>query len=104
MSGKSGGSLLKKWNKLSPNKKARKEMMYKCGEKCFLGPELSFPICAKGTCKINRTGLRSAYIRAAMWGKHPSKYPNKPRPQMSRKVYTKVKRKTKKLLKKQKNK
>jgi len=59
----------KGWNKLSPNKTQRKEMMYKCGKKCFLGPKLSFPVCAKGTCKIDRKGLHSAYIRAVQWGK-----------------------------------
>jgi len=88
------------WNKLSPNRTQRKEMMYKCGKKCFLGPNLSFPVCAKNTCKINRKGLHSAYIRAVMWGKKQSEYPPKPRPRMPRKVYTQVKKKAKKLLNK----
>ena len=92
------------WNKLSPNKKERREMIYKCGKKCFLGPKLSFPICAKKTCKINRTGLHSAHIRAIMWGKKQSEYPLKPRPRMSRKVYTKVKKRSKQLLNKTKTK
>ena len=95
-------SPLKCWNKLSPNKRQRKEMMYMCGKKCFLGPNLSFPVCAKGTCKINRKGLHSAYIRAVMWGKKPSEYPQKPRPRMPRKVYTNVKKKAKRLLNKTK--
>ena len=90
----------KGWNKLSPNKTQRKEMMYKCGKKCFLGPKLSFPVCAKGTCKIDRKGLHSAYIRAVRWGKKQSEYPPKPRPRMPRKVYTRVKKRAKQLLNK----
>jgi len=88
------------WNKLSPNKTQRKEMMYKCGKKCFLGPNLSFPVCEKNTCKINRKGLHSAYIRAAQWGKSPSKYGSKSRPRMPQKVYTQVKKRAKQLLNK----
>ena len=57
------------WHKLSPNLNERKDMMYKCGNKCFLGPKLSFPICRKKTCKIERKGVWSAYIRAAQWEK-----------------------------------
>ena len=57
------------WSKLAPNQSQRKEMLYKCGKKCFLGPQLSFPICAKGTCKINKKGVWAAYIRAAQWEK-----------------------------------
>lgn len=39
-------------------------MLKKCGRKCFLGPNKSFPICAKNTCKINKKGVQSAYMRA----------------------------------------
>ena len=41
--------------------------MKKCGKKCFLGPKKSFPICTKNTCKINKKGVYSAYIRARQY-------------------------------------
>ena len=75
------------WDKLSPNKSQRKEMLYKCGKKCFLGSELSFPICKKRTCKTNRKGIYSAYLRAAMWEKRKGD-----------KKYTRVKKRARKLL------
>ena len=54
------------WKALSPGSRARTVMKAKCGTKCFLGPknEKCFPICEKGTCKINKKGLVAAYIRA----------------------------------------
>ena len=56
----------KGWAALSPGKHERTVMRKKCGNKCFLGPvgEGSFPICAKGTCKINKKGIYAAYVRA----------------------------------------
>jgi len=57
------------WSKLAPNKKERKDMLYECGKRCFLGPKLSFPICRKKTCKVERKGIWSAYIRASQWEK-----------------------------------
>ena len=47
------------WKALSPGSRARTVMKAKCGTKCFLGPknEKCFPICEKGTCKINKKGL-----------------------------------------------
>ena len=39
-------------------------MLKKCGRKCFLGPNRSFPICTKNTCKVNKKGVYAAYIRA----------------------------------------
>ncbi len=38
--------------------------MRKCGKKCFLGPKKSFLICIKNTCKIDKKGIFSAYVRA----------------------------------------
>ena len=35
----------------------RTVMLRDCGRKCFLGPDKSFPICARGTCKVNDKGL-----------------------------------------------
>ena len=52
------------WSKAQPNSRQRTRMMRKCGTKCFLGPNKSFPICSKNTCKINKKGVYSAYIRA----------------------------------------
>jgi hypothetical protein len=45
-------------------------MKKECGSKCFLGPtsESCFPICAKGTCKINTKGIYAAYVRAREYG------------------------------------
>lgn len=55
---------VKGWAKQSPNARQRTKMLRKCGRKCFLGPKKSFPICAKNTCKINKKGIQSTYMRA----------------------------------------
>lgn len=52
------------WSKAQPNSRQRTMMIQKCGKKCFLGPNKSFPICSKNTCKINKKGVLSAYMRA----------------------------------------
>jgi hypothetical protein len=57
----------KGWKKLSPNHSQRVKMYNKCGKKCFLGKKYSFPICNKNTCKINKKGVYSAYIRARQY-------------------------------------
>jgi hypothetical protein len=58
------------WSKEAPGTRERKTMKKKCGNKCFLGPtnESSFPICTKGTCKINSKGIYAAYVRAREYG------------------------------------
>ena len=61
---KGRGTFLKGWSKQQPRTHERTIMMQKCGKKCFLGPNKSFPICTKHTCKINKKGLYAAYIRA----------------------------------------
>ena len=87
------------WRGKSPNKTQRRKMMKKCGKKCFLGPNLSFPICAKGTCRKNKRGIMSAYIRAKQWGKPRKFYRNYwGKPHMKRKVYTRVAKKARKLM------
>ncbi len=60
----------KGWAKMSPTRRERKVMKKDCGSKCFLGPtnESCFPICAKGTCKINIKGIYAAYVRAREYG------------------------------------
>ena len=65
------------WGRQAPRGHARTVMLKKCGKKCFLGPRKSFPICTKGTCKVNSMGVYAAYIRAREWGKKRSSYKSK---------------------------
>lgn len=58
------GTFLKNWSKQKPGYHERSNMLKTCGRKCFLGPNKSFPICTRNTCKINRKGIYAAYIRA----------------------------------------
>lgn len=73
----------------------------KCGRKCFLGPNKSFPICKKNTCKISRKGVYAAYVRAKEWGNRRSTYKNRKgsHPKYSMSVYKRIANKSKKLLK-----
>jgi hypothetical protein len=87
------------WGKIKPQGHAKTVMKRKCGKKCFLGPKKSFPVCAKGTCKVNSKGLYAAFVRAKQWGKKPSSYKGKSRPSMKQYVYKKVARTAKKMLK-----
>ena len=61
---KGRGTYLRGWSKQQPKTHQRTLMMKKCGKKCFLGPHKSFPICKKNTCKVNKKGVYSAYVRA----------------------------------------
>ena len=54
----------KGWDKIKPTRQQRTIMLNKCGKKCFLGPNKSFPICKKKSCKINKKGVYAAYIRS----------------------------------------
>jgi hypothetical protein len=56
------------WRKQSPGTHERTLMMRRCGRKCFLGPNKTFPICKKRTCKVDRRGVQAAFIRARQWG------------------------------------
>jgi hypothetical protein len=58
------GAFLKDWSKQQPGYHDRTVMLKNCGKKCFLGPNKSFPICTRNTCKRNRKGVYAAYIRA----------------------------------------
>jgi hypothetical protein len=58
---------VKGWSKQQPNARQRTAMLHKCGRKCFLGPNKSFPICTKNTCKRNKKGIQSAYMRARQY-------------------------------------
>jgi hypothetical protein len=55
------------WKKEKPSYRERSVMLQRCGKKCFLGPNKSFPICKKNTCKISSKGVYSAYIRARQY-------------------------------------
>ena len=57
-------SYVRGWSKQQPSYKQRTNMFKKCGQRCFLGPKKSFPICTKNTCKINKRGVMAAYMRA----------------------------------------
>jgi hypothetical protein len=58
------GTYLRGWNQQQPGTHQRTVMMRKCGKKCFLGKNKTFPICSKNTCKVNKKGVHAAYIRA----------------------------------------
>jgi len=57
-------SFIRGWSKQNPGYHDRTVMMHECGSKCFLGPNKSFPICTRNTCKRNRKGVYAAFIRA----------------------------------------
>lgn len=59
----------KGWEKQNPSTRQRSLMLKKCGKKCFLGPNKSYPICKKNTCKISRKGVFAAYKRASQFHK-----------------------------------
>lgn len=63
------GSVTRGWKKLNPSTHQRTVMLKRCGRKCFLGPRKSYPICTKNTCKINKKGVYSAYIRSRQFHK-----------------------------------
>lgn len=87
--------------KKAPYGKERTKMLKKCGKKCFLGSKKSFPICNKGTCKINSTGISAAYMRAKQWGNTRNRLIRKQLPH-SRKTYKRIAQKAKKMLKSRK--
>ena len=88
------------WGKVAPKGHARTVMLKKCGRKCFLGPKKSFPICSKGTCKVNSKGVYAAFVRARQWGKPKSAYKGRSRPTHRRGVYTTVARRANRMLRK----
>jgi len=63
------GSATRGWKSQKPGYHQRTVMLKKCGKKCFLGANKSYPICKKNTCKISRVGLQSAYNRARQYHK-----------------------------------
>jgi len=71
-----GAKGAKGWKKLCPGTHQRTVMLNKCGQKCFLGPHKSFPICSKNTCKVNSKGVYAAYMRARQYSSKGQKYRN----------------------------
>ena len=63
------GSATRGWKLQKPGYHQRTIMLKKCGKKCFLGPSKSYPICTKNTCKIDKKGVYSAFIRARQFHK-----------------------------------
>ena len=68
------GSATKGWKNQKPSYRERSVMLKKCGKKCFLGTQKSFPICKKNTCKDSVKGVYSAYIRARQYSSKGQKY------------------------------
>ena len=68
------GSATKGWKNQKPSYRERSVMLKKCGKKCFLGTQKSFPICKKNTCKVSVKGVYSAYIRARQYSSKGQKY------------------------------
>lgn len=98
------------WHKLAPFGAERTRMYKKCGKKCFLGRKTpgnnrppNFPICTKGTCKINPKGVYAAYVRAKEWGNKLTSYKGKGHPRLRQKSYHRIARTAKKILKKKYN-
>ena len=88
------GKYLKGWSKQQPGYHQRTIMMRKCGHKCFLGPNNTFPICTKNTCKVNKKGVYSAYIRAREYGSHKMHGTHR----HTKKVYRKIANKAHKMI------
>ena len=63
------GRVTRGWKNEKPGTKQRSVMLKRCGKKCFLGKNKSFPICKKNTCKVSSKGVYSAYIRAQQYHK-----------------------------------
>jgi hypothetical protein len=63
------GIATKGWKNQTPGYHQKTIMLKKCGNKCFLEPNKSFPICKKNTCKISSKGVYAAYIRARQFKK-----------------------------------
>ena len=64
------------WKREKPGFHQKTIMLRKCGRKCFLGPNKSFPICKKNTCKITTKGVYAAYIRSRQYRTRGKKYRN----------------------------
>jgi len=72
--GRGRGAATRGWKNMKPGVHQRTVMLKRCGRKCFLGPNKSFPICKKNTCKISSKGVYAAYIRARQYRTKGQKY------------------------------
>lgn len=68
------GSATRGWKTEKPGYHQKTVMLKKCGKKCFLGPNKSFPICKKNTCTVSKKGVQSAYNRARQFRSRGRKY------------------------------
>lgn len=68
------GIATRSWKNEKPGYHQKTMMLKKCGKKCFLGPNKSFPICKKNTCKVSSKGVYAAYIRARQYRSTGKKY------------------------------
>lgn len=64
------------WKNEKPGYHQKTVMLKKCGRKCFLGPDKSFPICKKNTCVVSRKGVYAAYVRSRQYRTRNRKYRN----------------------------
>ena len=64
------------WKNEKPGYHQKTVMLKKCGRKCFLGPDKSFPICKKNTCDVSKKGVYAAYIRSRQYRSRGRKYRN----------------------------
>lgn len=62
------------WSNVQPGYHEKTLMLKRCGKKCFLGKNKTFPICNKKTCKISKKGLYAAYIRSRQYRNRGAKY------------------------------
>jgi len=62
------------WKQEKPGFHQKTVMMRTCGKKCFLGPNKSFPICKKNTCKVSHKGVYAAYVRARQYSSKNKTY------------------------------
>uniref|UniRef100_A0A6C0F4T3 Uncharacterized protein n=1 Tax=viral metagenome TaxID=1070528 RepID=A0A6C0F4T3_9ZZZZ len=64
----------KGWNKQVPGTHQKTLMLKRCGKKCFLGSNKSFPICKKNTCTVSKKGVYAAYVRSRQYSSKGRKY------------------------------
>ena len=97
----------RKWSRRAPKTVGdRRDVLNKCGRRCFLGPSMTFPICARlesgsgtMTCKIDRRGVQAAYIRAREWASITArKKGSSAKVARSHRRYTAIARKARKIL------
>lgn len=102
------------WSRVAPKRVGeRSALLSKCGKRCFLGSEKTFPICARlgsrsvshtranksRMCKIDRRGVQAAYIRAREWASITAKKKRtSAKAARSHRRYTAIARKAKKIL------